>query len=415
MNMVVNEVISETGKPRSQSSAKIKGKEGKPQEQAEKPTEKDALRSYQRAKELGNQATVAFASARDTTDRSNFLALKQREQFLWERALIQLAAIPPDSALFARASAKKAQYRQLLQNTKHHLVDAHTDFLSGIIEAANLDPAGVHVTVCLVDRGDRRLGDRRLDNRRLGDRPCLSHLGEESLASAASLIKVPIALALLQKTLSGQPLAKTVATQSNPLDEKIFIDPGNFTENAAGAVMDIGTEYPLRQVMGHMISESDNIATNQLIDHLGYDSIKQALNELGYDQTLVGHKLAGDQVMAENFGSGINQTSTDDITAMMVQIYSAQIPESQEIVAALKKQADTELGYEALKGAGSDIEWLGEKTGQNNRVLASTLAMKVDSQVYILTVGLDYSGDAYALRTIIRDVAHHISKLGFRT
>ena len=36
MNMVVNEVISETGKPRSQSSAKIKGKEGKPQEQAEK-------------------------------------------------------------------------------------------------------------------------------------------------------------------------------------------------------------------------------------------------------------------------------------------------------------------------------------------------------------------------------------------
>jgi beta-lactamase class A len=57
---------------------------------------------------------------------------------------------------------------------------------------------------------------------------------------------------------------------------------------------------------------------------------------------------------------------------------------------------------------GPDIEWLGEKTGQNNRLIGSTLAMRIGSQRYALTVAIDHSGDPQAVRDIIQAVARHL-------
>ena len=181
-----------------------------------------------------------------------------------------------------------------------------------------------------------------------------------------------------------------------------------------------------------MISESDNIATNQLIDYLGYDDINQALTQLGYQQTVVGHKLAGDQVMPANFGNGNNQTSTDEITAMMVQVYRSTALGDQDIAKALANQSDRELGYDALMTDSAktdstdssitrstadslpraEIKWLGEKTAQNAQVLASALVMKVGQEDYVLTVAFDYNSDAYAMRQIIYGIANHLAKVG---
>ncbi len=326
---------------------------------------------------------------------------------------------------------------------------------------------------------------------------CRHHQGEKLMASPASLIKIPIAVALAHRTGSedsntgitasemtatevatkdvgvtdvgvtdvagadtnhtnavaanatnaddkddaddkdidattdasdtGANLANTDAADATAnsvnLDQKIYIDPGNFTENAAGAVIEIGQEYSLRKVMSRMIIDSDNIATNQLIDYLGYADIEQSLKQLGYSQTLVGHKLAGDQVMPQDFGISSNQSSTHEITAMMAQIYAIDTPANRDIMAALSHQADRELGYEALTAdstddstanstAGLKIEWLGEKTGQNAEVLASTLAMSIGEDDYVLTVALDNDSDLYGLRQIIRGIADHLSKVG---
>jgi beta-lactamase class A len=134
--------------------------------------------------------------------------------------------------------------------------------------------------------------------------------------------------------------------------------------------------------------------------------------QMGYRDTLIDHKLVGDRIFPTDPGNAGNESTTDDITAMMMQIYSLQTAEDKAIVDALSSQRDRELGYQALQGMGPAISWVGEKTGQNERVLGTTLVMKVGEERYALTVALDNSGDTVTLRRIVRAIAAHTLKTG---
>ena len=406
-------------------------------------SEETALKSYQYATKLAEKAVTAFESANSADSPTLKLDLRVRERDLWRSALKQLATIPKSSALYKRATEKQARYERLLANAERKLTDANENFLEEVIQSANVDAASVHVTLCQIEKqtNDEKQTDEkkqigsnaaasppppRPDEGELDSDRCRQYQGDQLMASPASLIKLPIALALVHQSIDS------ASADAPNLSQKILIDPGNFTENAAGAVIETGEKYTLRQIMSHMISQSDNIATNQLIDYLGYDDINQAIAQLGYQQTVVGHKLAGDQVMPANFGNGNNQTSTNDITAMMAQVYQSTTLGDQDIVKALGNQSDRELGYDALmtdsvKGdstadfvthstadspARSEVKWLGEKTAQNAKVLASSLVMQVGQEDYVLTVALDNNGDAYALRQIIYGIADHLAKVG---
>ena len=408
--------------------------QGTPSEPPAEPSgEEMALKNYQSAAKLAEKAVAAFQSAGNADSPTLKLDLTLRERALWRSALKRLATIPKSSALHERAAEKQARYEQLLANAERKLTEANKDFLDDIIQSANVDAANVHVTLCQMEKPSASdspappsLPPLLLKDGRLNSDRCRQYQGDQLMASAASLIKLPIALALVHQNKNS------ASADTIDLSQKILIDPSNFTENAAGAVIEIGEKYTLQQVMSHMISESDNIATNQLIDYLGYDDINQSLIQLGYQQTVVGHKLVGDQVMPANFGTGNNQTSTNDITAMMSQVYESTTLGDQDIVKALGNQSDRELGYDALMTDSakadltadsvppstadllpkSEIKWLGEKTAQNAQVLATTLVMKVGQADYVLTVALDNNGDAYTMRQIVYGIADHLAKVG---
>jgi beta-lactamase class A len=450
-------------------------------------SEEIAFQNYRQAAEVAQQAVVAFEAAANTDSSALKLNFMLQERSHWQSALEKLKAVPASSALNARSRAKQTQYQRLLTTVENKLIKANEDFLIGAVQDADIDPSGVHITLCQIenpridhlsvqasanpaevdpakvdpakaDKADAEQKNRLTDNRLLKRLPkavmppeglaiepsvsptpptrrptsllqkgqvdpnfCRHHQGEQLMASPASLIKVPVAVALADRA-HRKP--------SMTLDQKILIDAGNFTENAAGSVIEVGQAYSLRKVMSRMIIDSDNIATNQLIDYLGYDQIERSLKQLGYSQTLVGHKLAGDQVIPTDFGPGNNQSSTHEITTMMAQFYSVDTPANRDITTALRDQSDRELGYEALtdipspvssaasaspstnQPAALKIQWLGEKTGQNAEVLASTLAMSVGQNYYVLTVALDNNGNADGLRQIIRGIADHLSKAG---
>ena len=144
--------------------------------------------------------------------------------------------------------------------------------------------------------------------------------------------------------------------------------------------------------------------------------------------------------MPANFGSGINQSTTQDITAIMSMLYRSRQPNDQDIQLALSEQKDLELGYTALKDL-PGVKWIGEKTGQNDLVIASTLVMEIthassgeqlseqfgnqsneqadeqanapsSKQRYVLTVALDHDSDIHLLNQIIRQVALRIRQDG---
>ena len=369
---------------------------------------------YQQAQKLANQAVKAFQSASKKAQSS--LAHTRRERDLWQAALTSLASIPPDSALHSAAIAKQTQYQQLLATAESKIAKADSAFLTQIVEESGVRPDKVHVTLCQIDNpiANVHIGPVKLLNpthssitaqtqvkSQINSQQCRHHQGDELLASPASLIKLPIAIALLQK----------VQTEGIDLSQKIQLDPGNFTENAEGATLQVGKSYSLDEIMAHMIDRSDNIATNQLIDYIGRDRLAPLLEEMGYVDTYAGHKLAGDRMMPTDMGDRANQTTTNDLTAMLVRTYSLQAPGEQSLPQALQAQTDKELAYQALQDIddqASAVQWLGEKTGQNAQLIGSALAMQIGTERYALTVAIDHSGDVQAVKAIVSGIANHL-------
>ncbi|MGD1865312.1 MAG: serine hydrolase [Phormidesmis sp.] len=358
--------------------------------------------AYQQAMELANQAVAAYQSAKQASDPAAKISFTQRERSIWQATLQKLASVPADAAIYEQAAEKRSHYQTLLATANSKLTATDNAFLKEIMDSAGVAPEQAHITLCQINDGQFNSIQTKQAAPHSHINNCRHHQGDLLLASAASLVKLPIAIALMDK----------VEQENLSLDDKIYIDPTNFTENAEGASIDIDQEYTLAQVATRMINESNNIATNQLIDYVGRDAIAKTMAERGYTHTLVDFKLAGDRILPPNPGTQSNQITSDDLTAMMVEIYSLKNPGDEELLKALISQRDKELGYAALQDLWPAVTWLGEKTGQNDRLIGSTLAIKIGDERYALTVAIDNSGDLHGLQAIIHGIAEHLIETG---
>lgn len=320
-------------------------------------------------------------------ERQRPLTLSRIEESdtVWSAALQQLEAIPPESFVIQNVTDAIADYQNRRTQLAYRYDTKRSDFLRAIVESAGLDVDAAHITVCNLESESENMpfGECRRLN---GDRPP---------ASAASLIKVPIAVALMQK----------IADTPIDLSTELYIAPHNFTEDASD--IGVGTRYSLRRVVARMINQSSNIAANQLIDYLGTDYINAVLGDRGYEDIRVGHKLVGDRIVPTQFGKRVtNRITTDDLTAIMADIYLQRRPGDAVLRGMLATQTDERMGQTALQG--KDIEWLGEKTGWNSTVLGTTSAAVIGGDRYILTIALNDITDPTVMQYILRTIASHI-------
>lgn len=332
------------------------------------------------AKKRWNEAIQLADQARELESILNpSVELLKKIPTVWQQAITSLQSVPKDSLLAKSARQKVQEYKKYLAIASYKFNSARAGFLEPIVRSTNISPENVRITVCHV----------------WGE--CRHWYGDQPPASAASLIKVPIAIALMQKL-----------TQENiSLDTKIKVSQGNYTEDTSDIW--VGGEYTLRQLVMRMINQSSNIATNQLIDYLGRDYINSVLRDRGYQVTQVNSKLAGKSTHPVNMGSGFNRITTDELTQMMLQIYNLQHPGDEVLSEALASQDDNTLGYEALKNTAI---WIGEKTGRNSKVLGTTLAMSINNQDYVLSIVFNYSDNEPAMRKCINDIASYIAAHG---
>ena len=336
-----------------------------------------AAGSYNLAIRLAQQA-LALRSQGSTPE------LSQQEKQLWQDAVNILASIDNDSAQYPQAQAKLKEYSTIATLVDRRISQERSDFLAPIA-AASGNPNTVRISLCQLETDE-----------------CRAFRGNVPPVSLASLVKLPIAVALMHQVSTGKA----------SLDEQIYIDPSNFTENAQGAKIFVDKTYTLREVMVRMITESNNIATNQLVDYMGYDTINAALKAEGFSETTIGHKLVGASTYPKSMGAGRNRSTADELTQMMMRIYSFTKASDEEILNALVGQYDLDFGYRALIKEKPDIFWIGEKTGQNSSVIGSTVAFKVGEERYVMTVTIDKSANQGRLRQIIRDVARHVLEHG---
>lgn len=323
-------------------------------------------------------ATEAVATQKQS-DRS--VEATEKIYSLWNDAISSLRSVPEQSLWAERAAAKAEEYEGYLQFASYNYDTARSGFLEPIAQKTGLGLERVHITVC-----------------HAASRECRRLNGSAPPESPASLIKVPVAVAVMEK----------VASENIDLDTPILIDRGNYTEDASDIW--VGSEYPLRRVLLRMIEHSSNIATNQLIDYVGRDRINQILSDRGYRVTRVNTKLVGEYTYPSNAGVGPNEINTDELTEMMVSIYNQEHPGDDELIKTLMSQDDLVLGHQGLRN--SKAFWMGEKTGQNSNALGTTVSFMLDNEYYVLSVVLDNSGNERAIRETVNAIANHIDQNG---
>ncbi len=338
---------------------------------------------WDRGMKLATQATELGKNA--GTNAQNL----QKTKSLWQEAIDTLSKIDSgseygDSAeadhYANRAREKIAFYQQNLAEITYRLEVAQSGFLAEIAQRSGLSNQA-KITIC-----------------HLQSHRCRRLRGNEYPRSAASLMKLPVAVAVMHK----------LTTENIRFDSPIYVDPSNYTEDASE--IGVGQKYPIETVLKEMIAKSSNIATNQLIDYLGWDYINQVLAERGFKNMHIGFKMMGDRIMPSNPGNSRNLLTSDELTEMMMQIYNRQHLGDERLILALESQYDRVLGFAGIESAIGN--WLGEKTGQTSEVLGTTLAMNLFGETYIITVIDDGDYSEPTIRQVVSEIAEYILRNG---
>ena len=150
---------------------------------------------------------------------------------------------------------------------------------------------------------------------------------KEKLVSA-SLIKVPILLAILEK----------VKENTISLDDKILVKKEEVLDDTK--VFELGNEtYTVLELLNWMIITSDNTATNVLIDRFGIDNINDYIkNKLNLENTILQRKMLDFNAVENGYQNYTSQTDmlkvftmlfdkkilTDELCDLAIQILSKQ-------------------------------------------------------------------------------------------
>lgn len=147
--------------------------------------------------------------------------------------------------------------------------------------------------------------------------------GDEPFVSA-SIIKLAILGTLLDQAQSG----------ALSLDDSVTVDPsdvvgGTGVIQASGA----GGSYTYRQLAAYMIQDSDNIATNLIIDAVGMPAANEYASEIGLTQTVLNRRMMDFSTDVENY------TSANDVARMLQLIYQGKLvsPDASEFALDLLK------------------------------------------------------------------------------
>ena len=167
---------------------------------------------------------------------------------------------------------------------------------------------------------------------------------------SASLIKVPIAAALMEQLDEG----------SISLDSPLKVSRKNRVSGSGTLKWaSNGTKIPLEEVLFKMITESDNTATKMIVDEMGLDSISQSLSHLGLEHTNVCKNISNmtsAKIKDDSF------TTPGDIAGLFEKIYSGTLvdKEKSEYLMGILKQTKSR---NRLKAGLPDGWELGHKTG----------------------------------------------------
>ena len=146
---------------------------------------------------------------------------------------------------------------------------------------------------------------------------------------AASVIKLPVAAVAFRAVKEGKV----------SLSQKFTITAKDIT-GGSGIIKTMHTPVVLtfQKIIKIMISNSDNTATNKIIDILGYKYLNRGFKELGLKRTVLKRKMMD---FSKRKRGVENYTSASDIAFLLEEIYNKKLVDkksSRTILSFLSKQ-----------------------------------------------------------------------------
>ena len=159
---------------------------------------------------------------------------------------------------------------------------------------------------------------------------------------SASMIKVFILAAAMEEDKAGRL----------SIDEKVILH-ASAKVGGAGILEGYrnGAVLSMREVLRLMITESDNTATNIIIDRLGFDTINAYIKSHGYKDTVLKRKMMYSAAVA---AGRENMSSVSDLGEIFKRIWAhGCVSEKHDAIMLefLKGQTDTDCFPSALPGA----------------------------------------------------------------
>ncbi len=171
----------------------------------------------------------------------------------------------------------------------------------------------------------------------------------------ASVIKVPIMVEAFRQFEAGMlrpddPITVTASNQTTTWGESPF---------PAGAVATVSA------LVERMITHSDNVATNQLMDVLRRERVTDTMHALGLPTFLLGRKLSGsDPLIDDPEIVGRNRLPAGEIGTLLAAIALDRVPGAAEQRAILARCVHDEKLVPGLRGGDVFMH----KTGETSEV-----------------------------------------------
>ena len=161
-----------------------------------------------------------------------------------------------------------------------------------------------------------------------------------------------------------------------------------------------GTNFSLDTILRLMITESDNTATNMVIDLLGKENINNYIQRNGYSDTVLNRKMMDFE--AANAGWE-NYTSVTDLGNIFLKIYNHECvgnDEDEIMLSYLKGQTDTECFPTALPNA-----TIAHKTGELGGLYDDGGIIYMNDRDIVLVIMTEHYSSRYRALEIMKEMA----------
>jgi len=216
----------------------------------------------------------------------------------------------------------------------------------------------------------------------------------DDLFPAASLIKVPILIATFYKLKEG----------GVSLDERLKITRLN-RRGGSGSLKwrPDGTSLTLRDVLTHMINESDNTATQMVLERIGIGYVQQQFPRMGLLYTGIyeeGMSIKGGRVAHENY------TTAREMDMLFEKIYRGEAVDktSSDIMMEILKKPKA-VASRLQKGMPSGWE-IAHKTGLLRQACHDSAIFFTPNGDYAITVLTGQNASYGQAKDFITKIAH---------